>query len=398
MNDSGSSNIWLFLELLARKRNFIVAVVLIATLVAVATVFLLPQWYQATVLLLPPKDTAVSIPGMQDLSQVVSVTGGLDLPSKVTSSDVYARMLKSRTITDTIINRFGLMDHYETGLRFYAREALLGHADFRVTDEGLLQVSFEDRDPQLAADIANAFVSELERLNQEIASHRARLNREFIEGRLVKIEEELRLARDELEQFQLEHKTIDFNQQTRLAIDQAVSLKIGLAKTELELSLKEQKLGKDHAELAELRQRRRIQKEQIERLEKTNVDSSFFSLPVSAIPSLKGLFEVLYSRVQVNESLYAMLLKQLEQAKIQENNQLTAISVLDRASPPEMKHRPRRGLIVASTFGLSLLAAIFLAMLIDYLDKMREKHPHDHQRVLMFIHAFLGWFPGIKKK
>ncbi len=396
MNDS--HNIWLFMELLARKRNFIFGLVVVATLVATVTAFMLPKWYQANVLLLPPKNTAAAIPGMQDLSQVVSVTGGLDLPTKVTSSDVYARMLKSRTITDTIINRFDLMNHYETSVRFYAREALLGHADFRVTDEGLLSVSFEDQDPQLAADIANAFVTELERLNREIASSRARLNREFVQDRLDQVREELDTARGELEDFQMANRAIDFTQQTRLAIDQAVSLKVDLARTELDLSLKEQTLGKDHAELVELRRRRQIQKDQLEQLEKTNPDSSFFSLPISAIPSLKGQFEALYSRVQVNESLYTMLLKQLEQAKIQENNQLTTISVLDRASPPELRHRPRRGMIVAATFGLSLIAAIFLAMLINYLDRLREKRPDDHRRALMFIHAFLGWFPGIKKK
>jgi tyrosine-protein kinase Etk/Wzc len=392
------NNLWLFLEVLARRRSLILGLVIIVTLVAVIVASVLPKWYTATVLLLPPKEVTNAIPELSRMADIVSVTGGLTLPMMATPADVYVRMLQSRTVADSIIDRFNLMARYDTELRHYTYEALANHAKFRVTDEGLVEISFEDKDPRLAADVANAFVDELERVSRQITYGRARLNREFIEGRLGQVKSELEEARRNLEDFQMTHKTIDFDQQTRLAVEQAISLKVALSQTELELRMKEQTLSKDNAELAELRQKRDVTRGLIRQLEKTNPDSSFFSLPVSSMPALKGQYQALYSRVGVNESLYNLLLGQLEQAKIQENDRSSAISVLDRAQPPEVRSRPRRTLIVVGAFTLSLVFAALLAAFLEYFSRLRRQSPEDYDRAVLFVHSFLGWLPGIRRK
>jgi len=398
VNDTSANNFILFLELLAKKRNFILTIVVIATLIAVVTSFILPKWYQAKVLLLPPKDVTSSLPEMRQLSENLSITSGVSLPVMVTPSDVYTRILSSRTITDTIITRFDLLSKYDTESYFAAYEELLTHAGFRVTDEGLLEIAFEDRDPRIAADIANAFVEELEKLNLKVTTNRARLNRVFLEDRLERIKSEQSDARQALEDFQLKYRTIDFNEQTRLAINQAIDLKISLAKVELDLKINEQKLSQDNNEIIELKRRQKVLKEQIEKLETMNPDSSFFSLPIAEIPSLKGKYGVLYSQVRVNESLYNMLLERLEQVKIQENDKASTFSILDKATPPEIRHRPKRTMIVVGTFSLSLLFAILLAALMEYLNRLKDKKPEDYHRVLLFIDSYFGWLPGIKKR
>ena len=397
MNETRSGNLWLFLEFVARRRGLIVGLVVVATLVSVVVALLLPKWYRATVLLLPPKDSTTAIPELSRLAEAFSVTEGLSLPSRVTPTHVYARLLKGRGIADTLAARFDLKNRYEAATSFAVHEALMAHSDFRVTEEGLLTIAVEDRDPQVAADMANAFVGELERVNREIVAGRARSNRRFLQERLEQVKEELDAARDQLQAFQMEHRAIDFDQQTRLAVEQAIMLKVRLAEVELELKMKEPELGRDNAELQELRRRREILTGQIQQLEQVNPDSSFFSLPVASIPALRGQYEVFYSRVRVNESLYNLLLKQLEQAKIQENDRSATITVLEKARPPELRSRPQRAFIVVSTFVVSLVVAVLLAAFLEYLARLREQRPEDYQRALLFIHAFLGWLPGIKK-
>ena len=397
MSQAQSGNLWLFLEVLARRRLFVVVFVIIATLLSVVAALLLPKWYKASALLLPPKDLALPVPGLARLSDVTSITKGLDLPVMVTSSDVYVRILKSRTITERIIEEFDLKVRFGADNFGETYDEFMDRSEFKVTDEGLLLISFEDKDPGVAADIANALVDELDRVSREIALERVRQNRSFIEKRLAQVKQELATARKEFEDFQLENRAIDFDQQTRLAVEQAVKLKINLAELDIELKMRERNLAEDNPELVELRHRRRLVSEQLRQLEQSNPDSSFFSLPVASIPTLRGEYEVLYSRVSVGESLYRILLEQLEQAKIQENEKMPTISILDRAKPPDTKSKPRRLLIVGGTFGFSVLFAVLMAAFLEYLGRLKQKSPEDYARALFFAEAFFGWLPGAKK-
>ena len=180
-------------------------------------------------------------------------------------------------------------------------------------------------------------------------------------------------------------------------MDQAIELKIKLSEIDLELAMLRSKMGEDNAELQDRLRRRQTVAKQLDQLESTNPDSSFFSLPVSAIPALRGQYEELYSRVHVNEGLYTTLLSQLEQAKIQENEELPTITVLDRSVPPEMRSRPRRAMIVLLAFGVSLILSLLLAAWLEYLSRLRTQSPEDYNRVSQFLNAFLGWLPGVRK-
>jgi len=399
MNQSPTNNnLWLFLELLARRRGLIVLLVVVATLVSIVVCLVMPVWYRATTVLLPPKDISLPAAGLGNLSELFSATEGLNLPVQATQSDVLARMMKSKTITSRIIEEFSLKERYGASNFEEAYNTLMKLSLFKVTDEGLLEVSFEDREAQMSADITNAFVEELDKLNREISSERTKQTREFLENRFEQISNELDSARAAFQAFQLEFKAIDFDQQTRVTIEQAILLKVALTDVELQLQVNEALLGGDNADLVDLRRRRDIIRRQLIQLEVSNVDSSFFSLPIAAIPELKGRWQVLYSRVQVAEALHKVLLEQLERVKIKQFEDMPTISVLDRAEPPEVKSRPQRRIIVMGTFGLSIVFAIILAAVLEYFVRLKESRPSDYQRAMLFVNAFLGWFPGIRKR
>ncbi len=396
MNESSeSNNLWLFLEAVARRRALMITIVVVATVAAVIISLLLPKWYRASALLLPPKEVTVNVGGASQLAEVASVIEGLNLPVMVTASDVFARMLRSRTVAEHVIDSFDLARHYKTESFTDTYLALMSHSRFTVTEEGLLDVSVEDRDPKTAAEIANAFVQELDLVNRRIASRRAVQNRQFIEERVRQVKAQLDTARQSFENFQVKHRAVDFDEQTRLAIEQAISLKVSLAQLEIDIRMNEKVLGKDNPEMIEKRRRRDIIKQQLEQLESGGSDSSFFSLPLAAVPTLKGQYEVLYSRVKVNEQLYTILLEQLERAKLQENEELPTLTVLDYARPPEVRDRPRRSVIVLASFGGSILVAVFLALILEYFRRLREQNPEDYTRANYVLRSFFGWLPGV---
>ncbi len=398
MNETQTSNFLDLLELMAKRSRFIISFVLICTLAAVVVSLVLPKWYKATATLLPPKEVTVPIGGLGEFAEVVSVTGGLNLPVLVTPSDVYAKMLASHTIAESVIKKFELMSLYETSNFDETYEVLMGNSDFRVTAEGLVTVSAEDKSPQLAADLANAFVAMLDSVNRNIAGQRAKHNKDFIEIRLSQVKQELDSSRALFERFQIENKAVDFEQQTRLVTERAIDLKIRQAQAELEVEMAALKLGRGNPKLVELKNKSRIIAKQLSRLENENLDSSFFSVPMSAIPALRGKYEMLYSQVKVTEKLYEILLEQWELSKIQLSENSPTITVLDQARVPSIRSRPQRTLIVVASFGFSLIMAIFMAATAEYFERLRKSSPQQYLMVQSFIDAYFGWLPGVKKK
>ena len=398
MNQEKSSNFWLFLEVLANRRGMILGIVILAIIGSVLAALLLPKWYKAEALLLPPKNIASSFVGSSNFSEAVSITGGLNLPVLATPNDLYARMLQSRTVTKIVIDKFDLQKHYNTQTAKETYDALLYYTTIRVTEEGLLSISVEDKDPQFSADITNALIDALDSVNKSIISDRINQTKEFVETRLQQVLLALDTARSDLQNFQSKYKTVDFDQQTRLAIEQAIQLKIKLAELELKIQMSEISLGKNNAELVDLKQQRTIIKGQLDNLENTNSDSSYFSLPVAEIPQLKGEYEQLYSKVKVSEALYQVLLEQREQAKMKEFEKLPTLSVLDKAEVPQIKSKPKRTYIVVGTTAISFFIAVFLAAILEYFRKLQSSSPEDYNRAVHFLSAYFGWLPGIKKK
>ena len=396
MSRRPSSNLWLFLEAIAHRRGMIIGLVLLAVVISIVVSLLLPEWYTASALLLPPPEES-SGGGLAQLAQVALVTGGVRFPGMITPNDVFARMLRSRRISDRIIEKFDLRQRFGTSKKSAVYMELEERTRFAVTEEGLLSVSATDRDPQMAADMATAYVEELIALNRDLLSSSAREKREFIEERLEDVKHQLESAREKLEQFQLRNRAVNLDEQTRLAIEQAVQLKVAQTNLELDIRMTEQVLGSENPELVDKRRRLSVILGQLDRLEWGGDDSSFFSLPVAAVPGLRGQFESLYARVKVNESLYQTLLELYEQARIQEEEDSPSISVLDWPAVPDVRSSPQRSFIVLTTFVCSLLFAVLLAALLEYLRRMKENTPDDYQRLLVFTNAFLGWLPGVRK-
>lgn len=397
MNETSSNNFWLFLELLAKKRNFIFGFVILCIVAAVIVSLILPKWYTADTIIMPPKTVDIPVGDLGRISEAVSVTSGLNLPVLVTPSDIYVQMLKSRSVTDRIIEEFDLADRYDAGNYDETYEALMKHSSFMVSNEGMLVISVEDKSPQTAADMANAFASGLENLNKDMVDKRIKQTLEFVVDRLEEVKIERDSARQALENFQLAYKTVDFDEQTRLAVEQAVHLRINLSEVDFKIQVNELNMSKDNANLIKLKNEKSIIEKQLAQLENSNADSSFFSLPVSMIPTLKGKYELLYSRVKVAEALYELLLQQREQFKMKELQNMPTITVLDQARVPELRSRPKRTYIVLGTFVLSLIAAILLAMISEYLKGMEKKNPSDYNRASAFLGAYFGWLPGGKK-
>mgnify|MGYP000913141484 CR=1 FL=1 len=390
-------NLWKFLEVLALKARFIVAFIFIATAVSVIVAFILPRWYQARIILLPPKDSGSYIGMVKDLAEALTLTSGLEQPVAATPADIYVRILKSRTLFTRVIEANNLRTHYGIDSDEEIMEKMMDYCNMRVTDEGLIEIAFEDKDPQLAARVANSFAVELDSLNQEIAVSKAQGLRRMLENRLAEIGGSLDSARREIENFQRVNRAVDIDRQTQLAIESAVSLKVALAEAEININVKRKTLSDTHPEVINLQRRIDEIKGQINALEFGGADSSYFNLPVSDVPGLKLKYARLTADAKTYEALYQFISEQYEQVKIQERMSAPMVAVIDPAFVPERPVKPRKMMIVLISFAVSAVLAVFLALVMNYLSELKKVSPEDYSRAEVFLGTYFFWLPGIKK-
>ena len=181
-----------YIRVIFKYRRMILWICGIAVVTTAIISLLSPKIYSATASIVPPIDI------VQRESELAGALGGgaSSLLSKaigVTSiADMYAGILQSRVVVDTIIDRFDLMKVYEEKkYKSNVRKKLKKNTTIDVSDEGIVNVTVEDRDPNRAAAIANAYVEELDRQNKRLSAGQATSKRIFLGNRLKEIEEKL---------------------------------------------------------------------------------------------------------------------------------------------------------------------------------------------------------------
>ena len=181
-----------YIRVIFKYRRMIMLICGVAVVITAITSLLSPKMYSATASILPPIDI------VQRESELAGALGGgaRSLLSKaigVTSiADMYAGILQSRVVVDTIIDRFDLMKVYEEKkYKSNVRKKLKKNTAIDVSGEGIVNITVEDRDPNRAAAMANAYVEELDRQNKRLSAGQATSKRIFLGNRLKEIEEKL---------------------------------------------------------------------------------------------------------------------------------------------------------------------------------------------------------------
>jgi len=312
--------------------------------------------------------------------QGVGLMGGQEmvLPAFSTPSHVYASILRSRTVVETIVQKYNLKKRYKSRTTEEAIKDCLSHTRIRVGPEGIVTLSFEDTDKKRAADVANSFVEELNRINQKVSSSRARSTRIFMEERLSETNRALQQAEDSLRTFQEKNKAISLDEQMKAQIQNVAVLEGRLAMAEIELGLLRKTLSPEHPEIM----RKEMEISEIKRKINTintgtpgSGEYGTLALPFARVPGLALEYGKLLRDVKIQETLFGLLTEQHEHAKIQEAKDTPTIQILDVAKVPEKKSRPKRLIILAIAGGLSVVFSMLYAAVFEHIQTLKETRP-----------------------
>jgi tyrosine-protein kinase Etk/Wzc len=366
-----SSGFVVFRQIITRHARMILAITALSFVTAVVVALLLPSVYCARAMLLPAQEEKGMMNAMlSQMGGLVALAGGA--LGGGSTSDIYVGMLKSETVKDPIIDRFKLMQVYGKKYRTDTYSAL----DKRVSilagkKDGIISISVDDRDPKRAADMANAFVEELQKLTVTLNMSGAGKNRSFLEERLIRAKADLVKAEEELKAFQGKNKTINVSEQTKATIEGVARLKAELAAQEVQLSSQRRTLTDSTREVKDLKITIVNLKSQISSLEGAGGAKS--AIPsVGSIPILGQDYARLIREFKIQENLVELLTKQYEMARFSEAKDVAPIQVLQKARVPDKRIRPRTGFIVIISTVLALIFSVILCFVFEAYPQMSE--------------------------
>ena len=323
---------------------------LVVGLVALGISFAVPPTFTATVKFLPPQQqqsaAASMLASLGGLGGLAGAAAGIKNPA-----DQYLAFMKSNSVQDALIERFKLEERYATQFKTDTRAVLTGSTRAVSGKDGLISIEIDDKDPQFAADLANAHVQELQQLLARLAVTEAQQRRAFFEKQLSLVQAKMIAAEQALRATGVNSSVLKSNPTSAVA---------AVAALKAQVTAQEVKVGAMRGYLADTAPDFKQALNELSNL-RAQLAKQEKDEPASAAG--QGDYVAKYREFKYQETLFDLFAKQFELAKIDESREGAVIQVLDAAQPPEKKAKPKKALIaIIATLaaGFALLLFVFI--------------------------------------
>ncbi|MCD6595598.1 hypothetical protein J7L68_07990 [bacterium] len=384
MNENTEYTIFDAIDIIGKKLALLIILPIFAGILAVAIGFAMPKWYRAETQILPPYSSGESaanlLGGVMGGIMGLGGEGSFTLPFMTSPTDLWAAMVKSNGIADSIIAKFDLKTKYHAKNMYFARKRYISNLYVDIAQEGILTIGYQDKSPVLSADITNEIVSVLDRTLREVHVTTAKRTREFLQNRLAECEKELKVLEDSLIRFQNENKAISLADQAKVAVENVAQLYAQLSLLDVQIGAM-QNNGIDYSpELMQYKSQASELRRKISSLENKG-DTLILGIPLNRYPDLIIQYARIYRDVKIQEVLYEMLRQQYEQAKIEEQRNTSTLHIISSARPPEKKYRPKKALMGAGAI-VGMFIFTFLWILFEgYLQKLKKYAPEKYNKI-----------------
>jgi uncharacterized protein involved in exopolysaccharide biosynthesis len=361
-------------RILLKWRRPLVGFALLAAVVAAAYAFLVTPRYYSEASILPPNDEP-SFGGLSALLEQyqIPIPGGVKSPFLPT---LYASIVSSRKMGRLILDEYSLRTVFKTDNDDDALGILRGRTSLKYTDDGLFLVGYQDSDPKRAADVVNAYVQHLDQIIQEVNSGRAGQTRTFVEKQIARCNADLQKAEEAMRDFQAQHRAIQIDAQTEGALGLAAEVQGRILATQVELELLRQRalpasqeVQQKSDELEALRRQYADLTGDNPRLASRDESGGVFPR-FKSVPDMALEYMRLMRDLKIQETLFALLTQQLEQARIEEQKNTPVLSVLDHGEPASRPVFPRKLLLI---LGAAVAAAVWVGIVAVLVEKLRAR-------------------------
>jgi len=316
---------------------------LAAGVIAFGVASMLPPVFTATTSILPPQQSQSAVASaLSSLGPLAGLAGGA--AGTRSPGDQYIALMQSATVSNHLVDHFNLMPVYGAELKSDARRELNSRVRISLgKKDGLIVLEVDDTDPKRAADMANRYVDELRALTAKLDVTEAQQRRAFFGTQLER-------TRDGLAKAQQALQTSGFNPNTlraepKAAADVYAKLRAEITASDIRLAALRQILLDNTPEVQRELSTLRALRDQLQQAEQPSEGAG---------PDYIGR----YREFRYQETLFELFARQYELARVDEAKEGNLFQVIDPATPPERKSKPKR-----ATLALGVLAATFILVL-----------------------------------
>jgi uncharacterized protein involved in exopolysaccharide biosynthesis len=240
-----------------------------------------------------------------------------------------------------------------------ARKHLARRTSIKAGKDTLIHIKIDDRNPARAAQLANAYVEELSLRNTTVALTEASQRRLFFEQQVAKEKELLAKAEDALRETQQFTGLVEPGSQAGALIRSTSQLNAEILSREAELAGMHAFLADDNPRFQMVNRQLAALKSELAKLESGEHIAGTPEVPVGKLPQAALAYLRKYREVKYHESLYEVLAKQYEAARLDEAKAAPLIQIIDAAVVSEKKSWPPRTIIVLISVLLCAVLASF---------------------------------------
>ncbi|MDD5529977.1 MAG: Wzz/FepE/Etk N-terminal domain-containing protein [bacterium] len=371
-----------YIRVLFRYRKLIFWNTFIVTVFALIISFVIPKKYTATTSLLPP------LPGTDILSNMqTSMFGNLrGIPglTSTTSSDLFAAILKSNTVIDSVITECKLMKVYKTKTFKDTRKRLICYTSISISEEGIVGINTTADSPKLAKIILDSYIKNLDLVNKNLVMSTGKRNRIFVEKRLEEVKNKLKSIEDSLCKFQELHKTISIQDEIKPVLEGIADIKAKIISNEVTLGMLREYATEENPEVVRINSESKELNNKLHKMEYEKDNSHFgigFSVPLNNLPEVSLEMARLIRDVLIQEKVLSLLTEQYELARSQEIKDTPTINILEPPTVPEKKSFPKRSVIISVAFILSFFISIFLAFFFNWINNLSETEQTEWKKI-----------------
>jgi uncharacterized protein involved in exopolysaccharide biosynthesis len=361
---------------LGQEKWTLIVVTFLAAVTGVLVSLITPATYVSRTTIMPSQQSGGgglaslgSLTGLAGLGALSNMAAGIK-----SSDEMYIALMRSQSVQSALVEQFKLKERYGARNTEEARQALnLNVAILADKKSGMLFVDAQDKDPEFAAQLANAQVKELNVILSRLAVTEAQQRRAYYEQQIIK-------TQAKIPQLELEYKDAQKSSGLEVAslLSEAGTLPGQIAAKELQLQVLSRFATAQNPDLKRLTVEISALRAQMARYELSKAEPKTRepNKPGQAAESTKTNFvqkaTQAYNTLKIQEALLDGYVKQLELAKVDEAKEGPAVQVVDAARAPEIRAKPERKKMVIAYTVTGLIIAFVLAALRALLSHIRS--------------------------
>ncbi len=361
------------------KKTLFAIPAITTTLAIVVSLLMTPIFTAKTVMMPPQQQQSGAASALASLGALAGLSGAA---AGVKSADeMYVAFMQGETLQRAVIEKNDLQKRYEKKTIFETRVQL--NDNVKITTEkktGLITISADDKDPEFAAKLANAYVEELRNLMGRLAVTDAQQRRVFFEQQIAKTQEELAQAEANFRSAQEKSGMQVTAVIAEGGVRASAEMRGQIAAKEVQMQAMSRFATLQNPDVQRLGSELGALRSQLAKIEQGSGSQERTS-------PLQQLAVKAYRDIKAREAMMGVLIAQYESARVDESREGPLIQVVDAAQAPERKSKPKRANIVL----MAAVTGLFFGVLVAFIRRALRKASQDPRSALQLTQLKLAW-------